>query len=97
MTAEIKKKVLATPEQDCTLTKVLSFVEAEESGKYSLSESKLFDSVAGISTFKRQQRDNGKVEDPPQQPQAPPSLWEGARAWQLHDQVQKVWYYGTQG
>ena len=69
---EIKKKVLATPEQDCKLTKVLSFVEAEESGKNSLSESKLFDSVAGISTFKRQQRDNGKVEDPPNNPRPHP-------------------------
>ena len=65
---DIKKKVLATPEQDCTLPKVLRFVEAEESGKYSLSESKLFDSVAGLSSFKKQQRDPGRVEEPPNAP-----------------------------
>ena len=35
--------MLATPEKDCTLDKIM---EAEESGKYSLSDSKLFDSVS---------------------------------------------------
>ncbi len=39
------------------LAKVIKFVEAEESGKYSLSDSKLFDRVSGVSTFKKQQRD----------------------------------------
>ena len=58
---EIKRKVLATPETDCTLAKVMRFVEAEESAKYSLSDSKLFDSVSGVSSFKRQQ--GGVVEN----------------------------------
>ena len=63
---EIKRKVLATPETDCTLAKVLRFVEAEESGKYSLSDSKLFDSVSGMSSFKRQQGGMVKTEvNPP--------------------------------
>ena len=44
---EIKRKVLATAKTDCTLAKVLWFVEAEESAKYSLSDSKLFKSVSG--------------------------------------------------
>ena len=52
---KIKRKVLATPETDCTLAKVMRFVEVEESTKYSLSNSKLFDSVSGVSSFKRQQ------------------------------------------
>ena len=30
---EIKRKVLVTPETECTLEKVIRFVEAEESGK----------------------------------------------------------------
>ena len=33
----------------------MRFVEAEESAKYSLSDRKLFDSVSGVSSFKRQQ------------------------------------------
>ena len=56
---EIKRKVLATPETECTLAKVLRFVEAKESGKYSLSDSNLFDSDSGVSTFKRQQQPGG--------------------------------------
>jgi hypothetical protein len=44
----------------------LRFVEAEESGKYSLSDSKLFDSVSGMSSFKRQQGGMVKTEvNPP--------------------------------
>ena len=62
---EVKKKVLAAPEAECTLDKVLRLVEAEESGKYSLSDSKMFDSVSGLSTFKKQQRDPVKKEEPP--------------------------------
>ena len=44
---EIKRKVLATPETECTLDKIIRFVEAEESGKYNLS-----DSVFEGSSFK---------------------------------------------
>jgi hypothetical protein len=33
----------------------MRFVEAEESAKFSLSDSKLCDSVSGVSSFKRQQ------------------------------------------
>ena len=62
---EIKRKVLATTEQECTLDKIIRFVEAEESGKYSLSDSKLFDSVSGVSSFKKQQRELVKKEDEP--------------------------------
>ena len=61
---EVKKKVLAAPEAECTLDKVLRLVEAEESGKYSLSDSKMFDSVSGLSTFKKQLRDPVKKEEP---------------------------------
>ena len=66
---EIKRKVLATAEKECTLDKIIRFVEAEESGKYSLSDSKLFDSVSGVSTFKKQQREFGKKEE--EQPKGP--------------------------
>ena len=52
--------MLATNETDYTLGKVLRFVEAEERGKFSLSESKLFDTVAGMSGFKRQQGEVAK-------------------------------------
>ena len=62
---EIKRKVLATPETECTLEKIIKFVEAEESGKCSLSESKLFDSVAVVSSFRKQQMELGKQEDTP--------------------------------
>ena len=61
---EVKKKVLATQKKECTLAKILQLVEAEESGKYSLTDSKMFDSVAGLSNFKKQQRDQVKQEPP---------------------------------
>ena len=51
------------------LAKVIKFVEAEESGKYSLFNSKLFDSVSGVSNFKKQLRDHVKKDDEP--PKAP--------------------------
>jgi hypothetical protein len=41
---------------------VLRFVEAEESGKYTLSDSKLFSSVSGMSGYKMQKREE---ETPP--------------------------------
>ena len=56
--------MLATPETECTLAKVLRFVEVEESSKYSLSDSKLFNSVSGVSSFKRQQQQGGVVKQP---------------------------------
>ena len=59
---EIKRKGLAMPEADFTLDKVLRFIEAEESGKYSLSDSKLFSSVSGMSGYKMQKREE---ETPP--------------------------------
>jgi hypothetical protein len=68
---EIKRKVLATPETECTLAKVLRFVEAEESGKYSLSDSKLLDSVSGMSSFKMQQGGMVKTEVNPPRPVTP--------------------------
>ena len=57
--------VLATTETECTMDKIVRFVEAEESGKYSLSDSKLFDSVSGVSSSKKQQRELKKKEDEP--------------------------------
>jgi hypothetical protein len=42
----------------------LRFVEAEESGEYSLTERKLFDSVSGVTSFKRQQQQGGIVKQP---------------------------------
>jgi tRNA G26 N,N-dimethylase Trm1 len=53
---DIKRKVLAMPESDCTLEKVIKFIEAEETGKYSLSDTKDLASVEGMSTYKKQQR-----------------------------------------
>jgi hypothetical protein len=61
---EIKRKVLATPETTCTLAKVLRFVEAEESGKYSLSDSELFNRMSVMSTLKSQQQQGGVVRQP---------------------------------
>ena len=48
------------------MAKVLLFVEAEESSKYSLSDTKLFDTVAGVSSFKKKQLevDNPKLATP---------------------------------
>ena len=66
---EIKRKVLAMAEPDCQLEKVVRFIEAEESGKYSLSDSKMFESVAGISSFKQQQRERERPAQPPKPPQ----------------------------
>jgi hypothetical protein len=66
---DIKRKVLAMPEPDCTLEKVIKFIEAEESGKYSLSDTKDLASVAGFSTYKKQQRGNER-ETPPASPYA---------------------------
>ena len=57
---EIKRRVLANPKTECTLDKIIRFVEAEESGKYNLS-----DSVSDMSSFKKQQRDLGKKEEEP--------------------------------
>ena len=56
--------MLATTETECMLAKVLWFVEVEESAKYSLSDSKLFESVSRVSTFKRQQQQGGVVRQP---------------------------------
>ena len=56
---EIKKKVLAMPEETCTLESVLKFVQAEEIGKLSLSDSKAIESVAGLSGYKKKQKEEG--------------------------------------
>jgi hypothetical protein len=55
---DIKRQVLAMPESDCRLEKVIKFIEAEESGKYSLSDTKDLASVTSMSTYKKQQRVN---------------------------------------
>ena len=51
---EIKKKVLALEWKQCTLEKVLSFVEAEELGKRSISDTKLLGDANAISGYKKQ-------------------------------------------
>ena len=51
---EIKKKVLALEWKQCTLEKVLSFVEAEELGKRSISDTKLHGDANAISGYKKQ-------------------------------------------
>jgi hypothetical protein len=53
---EIKRKILAMPEKDCTLDRVLRFVEAEEMGKNSIVEGKMFESVNGMSGYRKQQK-----------------------------------------
>ena len=53
---EIKKKVLAMLEESCTLKSVRKFVQAEEIGKFSLSDLKVFGSVAAVSGYKMQQK-----------------------------------------
>ena len=54
---EIKKKVLAMPKETCTLESVLKFVQSEEIGKLSLSDSKAIESVAGLSMYKKKQKE----------------------------------------
>ena len=49
---EIKKKVLALEWKECTLEKVLSFVEAEELGKRSISDTKMLGDANAISGYK---------------------------------------------
>ena len=85
---EIKRKVLATNETDYTLAKVLRFVEAEESGKFSLSDSKMFDTVAGMSGFKRQQGEVAK-----QNEVIPPKVCHTQGLLELlnHAHVERVW------
>ena len=55
---EIKKKVLALEWKQCTLEKVLAFVEAEELGKRSISDTKMLGDANAISGYKKQ---NGAV------------------------------------
>ena len=50
---DIKKKVLALDWKLCTLEKVLSFVEAEELGKRSMSDSRVLGDANVISTYRR--------------------------------------------
>ena len=56
---DIKKKVLAIPEENLTLEKVLQFVQAEEIGKLSLSDSKVLELVAWLSEYKLRQKVEG--------------------------------------
>ena len=56
---DTKKKVLAMPEENCTLESVLKFVQAEEIGKLSLSDSKAIESVAGLSGYKKKLKEEG--------------------------------------
>ena len=55
---DIKKNVLAIPEENCMLEKVLRFVQAEDLGKLILSDSK----VAGLSESKLRQKVEGVPE-----------------------------------
>lgn len=57
---EIKKKVLALELKECTLEKVLYFVETEELGKRSISDTKMLGDANAISGYKRQK--GGKSE-----------------------------------
>ena len=50
------------PEENCTLEKVLQFVQAEEIGKLSLSDSKVLELVVGLSEYKIRQKVEGLPE-----------------------------------
>ena len=50
------KKVLVKPDEDCTLDGIEKFVMGEESGKYSLADTKAANAVAGISSYRKQQK-----------------------------------------
>ena len=57
---KLRKKVLALELKECTLEKVLSFVETEELGKRSISDTKMLGDANAISGYKRQK--GGKSE-----------------------------------
>ena len=55
---EIQRKVLALPDEDCTLTKVVKFVEAEEMGRQSMRDTKdISGDMNALSSYRRQKRD----------------------------------------
>ena len=49
----IQAKVLAMPEADVTLPKVIKFIESEELAKWSLSDTKAIGPVSGVSSYKK--------------------------------------------
>ena len=49
----IQAKVLAMPEVDVTLPKVIKFIESEELAKWSLSDTKAIGPVSGVSSYKK--------------------------------------------
>ena len=53
---DIQRKVLAKPEEDCSLDKVEKFVLGEESGNFSLADTKAASAVAAVSGYRQQQR-----------------------------------------
>ena len=70
-------------EPDCQLEKVVRFMKAEEGGKYSLSDSKMFELVANISSFKQQQRERERPVQllKPSQPVQPDGVPRMCRRW----------------
>ena len=53
---DIQRKVLAKPEEEHTLDKVEKFVIGEESGKFSLADTKAANALAAISGYRQQQK-----------------------------------------
>ena len=49
----IQAKVLAMPEVNVTLSKVIKFIESEELAKWSLSDTKAIGHVSGVSSYKK--------------------------------------------
>ena len=54
---EIQRKVLALPDEDCTLPKVVKFVEAEEMGRQSMRDTKdISGDISALSSYRLQRR-----------------------------------------
>ena len=68
---EIKTKVFALKEEDCTPENVLKVVEAEELGKRSVQDTKQLSDIHAVSAYKRLQRNNPTVPETPGSPSTP--------------------------
>ena len=63
---EIQRKVLALPDEDCTLAKVVKFVEAEEMGRQSMRDTKdISGDIGALSSYRLQRRGTGGGEQQP--------------------------------
>ena len=68
---EIKTKVFALKEEECTPENVLKVVEAEELGKRSVQDTKQLSEIHAVSAYKRLQRNNPTAPETPGSPSTP--------------------------